>query len=134
MSIAYVYYFTGKDADPRGKAVLEEIFWCDCIRDFFRGIVKSFPGRGYPFVGDMDVIYEATEWGNKPYAYFFTVLDDDFGPAIANLKNLIHIKQKNYMAFDNLDGNELGALYAACSCLMTIDEGRKMIPTVEGKE
>lgn len=127
MKRMYAYYFHGKDGNDHGERLLKEISGYISIKEYLSYLILNFHGRGYPYVGDMDMLYEARENGNKPYVWVFYVEDGHWEYPLENIKELISILQKDYLDPELANGLDLGLFYEGYLYLSDIVNGIKTV-------
>ena len=125
MKRMYAYYFHGKDENDHGERLLKEISGYVSIKECLSYLIMNFHGKGYPYVGEMNIIYEARETGKKPYVWVFYVEDGHWEYPLENIKELISIMQKDYLDPKFANGLDVGLFYEGYFYLTDIVNGIK---------
>ena len=125
MKRMYAYYFHGKDGNDHGEKLLKEISGYVSIKECLSYMILNFHGKGYPYVGEMNIIYEARETGKKPYVWVFQV--EDGRCPLEEIRDVISTLEKNYMDLDAFCGVDLGIFYEAYLYFMSLSYGAAKI-------
>jgi len=125
MKRMYAYYFHGKDGNDHGEKLLKEISGYVSIKECLSYMILNFHGKGYPYVGEMNIIYEARETGKKPYVWVFQAEDGRW--PLEEIRNVISTLEKNYMDLDSFCGVDLGIFYEAYLYFMSLSYGAAKI-------